>query len=171
MVCEEIDAIMEALKSRCICVRVRGFTNNEINNIVSSYIENNTCGDLPEIVKRAKGNLRKALCLTEMKTTKSKTLDLEYEIVLNDIVNQVVHKQDGNTILSIRKELYNMLNSCIPARVIIKELSRRFKTKTNDLLMVCESALKYEERVLQGNKDILHLEGFIVEMMCIFYNK
>ncbi|KAM0673608.1 Replication factor C (RF-C) subunit [Gurleya vavrai] len=163
IVCEEISSIMEALRSRCLCLRVRGFDDNEI------LINNNSITD--DILKKSHGNMRKALCLAEICNDGKKKVELEYERIIQGIANLIIQKQDGNVVLLVRKEIVLLLNSCIPAKVILKELVRKLLVKSKDekFFKICEYALMYEERLVLGNKDILHLEGFVVSVMCLFY--
>ncbi|KAM0688502.1 Replication factor C (RF-C) subunit [Conglomerata obtusa] len=188
MICEEISSVLEALRSRCLCVRVNGFDDPEIykcyeqsqkiikgeyetfdgtNNCIENKINNSLMPN--NILKSANGNLRKALCLLELNHTKK--VELEYERNVKGIVNTIIQKQDGNSVLAVRKEIYMLLNNCVPAQIVLKELVRNLikKCKGNNILKICEYGSLYEERIALGNKDILHLEGFVVAAMCLFY--
>lgn len=173
MLCEEINGLVQPIRSRFTCMRVRSFTEEEIRGIIK-------VGFTTDVWKSSCGNLRKALCLVDLleknedsnKRIKSTNRNMfEYERIIEVIVGNIVTRQDGISLLEIRKEFYELLCGCVPASVILKEMVRRLigKCSKNDMARLCEYGCMYEERIKMGTKDILHLEGFAASAMTLFY--
>lgn len=185
LVCEEMNGIIEPLRSRMLCLRVNGFSDEEISNEITriTKTEDKTINEkiVGDILEKSNGNMRRAMCLAELMSEiresnkrikrEDALIILEYERIIDGIVKSIMHMQDGETILKIRKDLYELLNGCIPAVVILKEMMNKLIIKNKEEIgkKITDYALLYEERMKLGTKDIIHLEGFVVAAMGLFY--
>lgn len=172
MICEEVNSIIQPIRSRFTCLRVRGFTEEEIREIIPT-------GLTDYILKSSNGNMRKAHCMVDLKmkenecikrVKKEELILFDYERVIESIIQIILTKQDGVGLLEVRKELYGLLNGCVPARIILKEMVKRLveRCRGNDFAKLCDYGLLYDERLRLGSKDILHLEGFVASSMGLF---
>lgn len=172
MLCEEINSIIQPIRSRFTCIRVEGFTDTEIKGLIPTGVSD-------YILKSSNGNLRKALCMVDLqekdddslkRIKRDNKITFEYERIIDGIIKCILTRQDGQGLLEVRKQLYELLNGCVPARVILKNIVRKLieRCKGNDAMKICEYGLLYDERIKLGTKDILHLEGFVASSMGLF---
>ncbi|WUR04116.1 replication factor C subunit 5 (RFC5) [Vairimorpha necatrix] len=186
LICSQISKIIEPIRSRCVFVRVKGYEDNEIKEhlkIISEteeFVLNDD--ETKEIIKSACGNMRKAVCLLELlqfkkndDTSKRQKIDVsrikvEWEVLLDEIVASIRRSQRSETMIEVRKKLFILINSCIPAKLILMELYKRFISKESEIIVgkIVDLALIYEERLKLGTKGIYHLEAFIIGCMCVF---
>jgi replication factor C subunit 3/5 len=71
---------------------------------------------------------------------------------------------------SAREKLYDLYITNIDAVVILKELMLKILTKEDDIKIkkqIVELTAKYEFRLCQGKRHILHLEAYLVEFVKI----
>ena len=102
--------------------------------------ESYKCGDdqLNCIIKLADGNVRKAILLLESSSVKytvdnnfkfliycfsPSSIQKDWTVTLKTVSSLIAKEQNPNTLLSIRATFYDLLNHCIPASLILKNLS------------------------------------------------
>ncbi|KAM0672876.1 small subunit of replication factor C [Ordospora colligata] len=186
LVCEELSRLIEPIRSRCFFLRIPGFSNTEMVDVMNKVLEKENYSvpvqTLTEISEECVGNMRRALCVLELfcfnmadgdgkrVKTQDKCMKLEWELIISSITLIIKSKQTSDGFIEIRKLLYTLLNSCISSRTILLELFRQLSTGVDSkmLLLLCRSALMYEERMKKGTKGIYHLEGFVASSMCVF---
>ncbi|KAF7684659.1 Replication factor C subunit 3 [Astathelohania contejeani] len=185
LICNELSGLIEPIRSRCLCVRIPGFTDFEIEKRLKEilHIENKFLDKeaIDNIVISSAGNMRRAIVALENlcfkiqdrsnKRIKTQVYDfrMEWELTIDGIIKMMQYEQNCDTIMKVRNELYILLNSCIPADIILIELVRKLlKTSSKDTFMkISESAAIYDERLKIGSKSILHLEGFVATILNI----
>lgn len=184
LVCNELSRLIEPIRSRCLFVRVCGFSDEEILRNMEDVLKRENCcvpsEKLQDICRCSKGNMRRALCTLElscfnhsegakkMKVEKRETR-LDWECVVDSIVASMKSKQTSEALVGIRKDLYMLLNSCISPQTILIEILRGLVlgVDSRSLLLISQYALTYDERMRSGTKSIYHLEGFIAASMCV----
>lgn len=185
MLCTETSKLIDPIRSRCLQVRMRGFKDEEIKVIYKDIadkegvdVQNDV---LDEVCRNSEGNIKRALCILELisynqlsnEKKKAKTdynqFKLEWESKIDSIVEMIKASPKPDTLLEIRKELYNLLISQISPSVILVRIMKGICRKLS--LNACKSAiafaLGYEERIRLGNKPIYHLEAFVASLMLI----
>lgn len=188
MLCTETSKIIEPIKSRCLLIRMRSFNDQELNNICFKVLEmegHSLKKDvIDEIIVNANGNATRALCLLEMhcfntdendkKRVKSDLINfrLEWESRIDKITDSIKNSPKVETMIAIRKDLYELLNSGISPFTILLEMTRNLCKGSPDLMKTLISfALNFEERIRLGNKSIYHLEAFAAAAMCTLQQK
>jgi replication factor C subunit 3/5 len=112
--------------------------------------ESYKCGDdqLHNIIKLANGNVRKAILLLESSSVKyiinnfkylkssfsPASIQKDWTITLKTVSSLITKEQNPNTLLSIRATFYDLLNHCIPASLILKNLSLNILESTDSSL-------------------------------------
>ena len=129
-------------------------------------------------VAQASGrNLRRALLMLEATKVQqypfqeNQAVQLpDWEVYITQLAKEISQDQSPQKLLRAREMLYELLTNCIPANIILKTLTRElFKSLDDDLKHeVALWAAFYEHRILQGSKEIFHLEAFVAKFMSIY---
>lgn len=188
MLCTESSKLIEPIRSRCLLIRMRGYTDDEVNRICTSVLQKEGMtindGALSEIITNSAGDCKRALCILELYMYNSDSSDhkkvkadlknfkLDWEKVIDEIAKTIQTAPKVDSMILIRRELYNLLNSGISPTVIMLEMTRRlFKGTIDKMNSIISFALKFEERIRLGNKPIYHLEAFSASVMCVITQK
>ena len=188
MLCSEISKLIDPIRSRCMMIRFRGFTNNEINmcNKIATaekFVVDKEVVD--SICKNSNGNGKRALCVFELycfnssldEKKKQKTdysqIRLDWESKIDLMVGKIQRSPKPETMLEVRKDLYLLLNSMIHPSIILARMLKLLCTKCT--IETCRSlstfAIGYEERIRLGTKPLYHLEAFAAAAMVILSQK
>lgn len=189
MISNSISSIIDPIKSRCLLIRSASPTTNDINKILKDVAikEKITINDnsiLDKIANHTNCNLRSSLLMFEsmslandLQLSLNTTLILpDWKVVLSKLANSIFQSSSGGsnsvqTIVMARKFFYDLLAHCIPANLILHQLTMIFlqdqRAIENQklLLKIVELASRFDERLCLGNKSIFHLEGFVANVM------
>jgi replication factor C subunit 3/5 len=186
LMCSELSRLIDPIRSRCLLIRVSGFSDPEIVENMEAILkkegETAPAEILSSMAEYAGGDMRKGLCMLELycfnrneEQSKRKKLDagqmlLDWEVTIASIAASIKKSQRPETMVAVRKELYELLNSCISPRTILSELVRRLTAGAgfNSSVLIHRHALVYDERIRLGTKSIYHLEAFVAASMCVF---
>lgn len=183
MICDSMSPIIAPIKSRCLLVRCPAPSNNEISTILSDVVTNEriqleTKDILQRIAHESNGNLRVSLLMLESMalnnelTLKSSSpiIKPDWFIVIQKLTRKIVKERSVNSLVECRAVLYDLLAHCIPANIILKELTFSLldveTLSTVNKSSIIEYSSVFDERLSLGNKTIFHLEGFIAKVMC-----
>jgi replication factor C subunit 3/5 len=186
-----LSKVIEPLRSRCICLKIRSPTEGElfeyILQISSKEKLNLSIRDFYKINTLADRNVKRALWLLELKklgiayeTTYDQIVDNILTCILttklkavnfygkNENVNRPIVKND------VRDWLYRILITNIEGSQIIKDITNKI-VRRKDITFECKSeivekAAKYEHNLIRGRREIIHLEAFILGVMTSIYN-
>lgn len=188
MLCTEVSKLIEPIRSRCLLVRMRGFSDPEMTAICESVLEKEGFLSEKEIVgeicANSLGNCKRALCLLEVhcfnrdsSNAKRARIDLagfrlDWETRIDAMVEMIKSSPGVETMAAIRKELYGLLVSHIPPSTILLEMMRGLCRGTSDASKsIVTFALIYDERIRLGTKALYHLEAFAASSMCALSQK
>lgn len=183
MICDSMSPIIAPIKSRCLLIRCPTPSDNEISKILSDVVTNErinleTKDILQKIARESNGNLRISLLMLESMalnnemTLKSSTpiIKADWLIVIQKLTRKIVKERSVNSLIECRAVLYDLLAHCIPANVILKEITFALldveTLNTGNKSSIIEYSSVFDERLSLGNKAIFHLEGFIAKVMC-----
>lgn len=81
-----------------------------------------------------------------------------------------MQEQTPAKLLQARDMLYELLTNCIPADIIIQNLTRELMKSLDDTLKneLIHWSAEYEHRIRLGSKDIFHLEAFVAKFMALY---
>jgi replication factor C subunit 3/5 len=179
----QLSKIHEPLKSRCLMIRVPLPSDNMIISIVLNIAEKENIGlkssDIINIVKYSNNNINKVFWLLELIKNKVPFED-SWEKIIDMICSEILNKKNYNInkipdlIKQVRELLYQLFITNIDFNIIIKELMNCLKNKLNNSnilkYMIIEETSKFENRISQGTRHIVHVEAYIIKLIQIFIN-
>ncbi|RPB13585.1 DNA polymerase III clamp loader subunit [Morchella conica CCBAS932] len=106
---------------------------------------------------------------SEVVTAKTPIPPPDYESLIQQIADELLADHTPQRILAVRAKFYDLLTHCIPATVILKQLTFRLIAKIDDALKteVIKWSAFYEHRIHLGSKVIFHLEAFVAKFLRI----
>ncbi|KAK3285718.1 Replication factor C (RF-C) subunit [Cymbomonas tetramitiformis] len=181
MVCNSVSKVIEAVRSRCVTVRVPAPAEAEICDVLQ-YVSKKECITLPpefaaRIASSTDRNLRCALlsleaCKVQQYPFKSdQPIQLtDWEVYITEIASDIIAEQSPKRLYQVRGKFYELLINCIPPELILKKLLFELMKKIDSELKheVCHWAAYYENRLQKGSKAIIHLEAFVAKFMSIY---
>jgi replication factor C subunit 3/5 len=173
MWCRSLSRVIDPIRSRCYTFRINSPHDDEILEMIAtiSYKESMklTLNDYSKIIKLSNGNIKKALWLLQLKKN-----NIKYTISYNYIINEIkklLLTCDVNAILEIRLLLYNIMITNITGSQIIKDIISKLYNDNNIpnecKVNMAEVAAKFEHNLIRGRREIIHLEGFIANLMYV----
>ncbi|CCE65718.1 hypothetical protein TPHA_0M01430 [Tetrapisispora phaffii CBS 4417] len=182
MICDSMSSIISPIKSRCLMIRSSAPTDEEIVNILKDIAEKEgvtVASDdiLKKVAIEADGNLRVAIlmlesmALTNELSLKSNTVIIkpDWLVVILKLANKIQRERSVACLVECRAVLYDLLAHCIPARVILENLTFALLKQSGNSSSVKADIINiasiFDERLSLGNKVIFHLEGFIAKVM------
>lgn len=181
LVCDSLSQVIEPIRSRCLIVRTPRVGADAIAEIVREVAraESFDVSDaaVEGIAAEANGNLRRAIILLEMLSTKRSTAAKvesvvpEWERYTDELCKILLEEQlVPETMKKIRNHLYELLVHCVPPTDIFRRIVRTLLAKVDMQLFepITRAAAEYEARMQNGTKPIFHLEAFVARFICIY---
>ncbi|XP_073004875.1 replication factor C subunit 5 [Typha latifolia] len=181
MCCNSSSKVTEAVRSRCLNVRVNAPTEEQIIGVLE-FIGKKEKLHLPvglsaRIAAQSNRNLRRAILFFETCrvqqypfTDNQVVPPLDWEQYVSEIASDIMKEQSPKRLFSVRGKLYELLVNCIPPEVILKKLLSELLKKLDSELKheVCHWAAYYEHKMRLGAKPIFHIEAFVAKFMSIY---
>ncbi|XP_059428040.1 replication factor C subunit 3 isoform X1 [Corylus avellana] len=179
--CNSSSKVTEAIRSRCLNVRINAPTDEEIVKVLE-FIGNKEGLQLPSgfaarIADKSNRSLRRAIlsfetCRVQQYPLTSKQVipPMDWEEYIAEIASDVMKEQSPKRLFQVRGKLYELLINCIPPEIILKRLLYELLKKLDAELKheVCHWAAYYEHRMCLGQKAIFHIEAFVAKFMSIY---
>lgn len=185
LVCNQLSAIIEPIRSRFLSIRIPGFTQKISEHICSKALASEGFSldqkIVAEICASSRGNMKRALSLLEAhclnhaidgvkrQKTDVPVLSLDWERQVDAIAKRMRQEQSSQSLKVIREGIYSLLGSCISPKdimlVLLKHLLEDQSLKTCSCIL--EYASTYDERLRLGTKDIVHLESFAASVLVL----
>lgn len=183
LLCSDMNYIIDPIKSRALCLGIECVSEDVLFQELKSICENEKLeiGDeiLHQISKDSENNMRRALFFLEKIIRKSASSEnskrqkaqlkfrLEWEEIVDEIVNKIKSSQTINTIIDIRSKLNKLLVDCIPPKNILKRIFKNIMENINEdqLQELSSLTAKYDGRLELGAKSIFHLEAYILSIV------
>eukprot|EP01104_Vermistella_antarctica_P015555 TRINITY_DN5131_c0_g1_i1.p1 TRINITY_DN5131_c0_g1~~TRINITY_DN5131_c0_g1_i1.p1 ORF type:complete len:356 (+),score=50.41 TRINITY_DN5131_c0_g1_i1:48-1115(+) len=180
--CNSTSKVIDPIRSRCLPIRVPAPTEEEVCAVLKHVAKKESITNLPHqlaltISRQSNRNLRKAILALELaKVTKYPFQDnqtiprTEWEEYISTIARDIMQDQSPARILQVRAKLYELLSKCIPAELIIKNLTLELLKRVDSEIKpeVVYWAQHYEHCLQLGNKKIFHLEAFVAKFMSTY---
>lgn len=176
-----ISRVIPAIRSRCLCIRVMAPTHDEIITVLQSTCQKEDIKLPYELAKRiaemSNRNLRRALLMCEAcKVEQYPFVDNQnisepdWLVYIRKMAGNILLKQDVQTLLNVRDNLYELISNGIPSDIIFKILLIELlnKCQPDVISKVVEEAATFEFNMIQGNKEIFYLEAFVAKFMAIY---
>ncbi|GAB4857260.1 Subunit of heteropentameric Replication factor C (RF-C) [Ancistrocladus abbreviatus] len=179
--CNSSSRVIEAVRSRCLNVRINAPTEEQIVNVLEFIAKKEELQAPPGFTRRiaAKSNrsLRRAILLFETCRVQQYPFThdqaippMDWEEYVSEIASDIMKEQSPKRLFQVRGKLYELLTNCIPPEVVLKRLVSELLKKLDAELKheVCHWAAYYEHRMRLGQKAIFHLEAFVAKFMSIY---
>lgn len=179
--CNSSSKVTEAVRSRCLNVRISAPTETEIVRVLE-FIGKKEGLQLPpgfaaRVAEKSNRSLRRAILLFETCrvqqypfTHNQAIPPMDWEEYVSEIASDIMKEQSPKRLFQVRGKLYELLTNCIPAEMILKRLLYELLKKLDSELKheVSFWAAYYEHRMRLGQKAIFHLEAFVAKFMSIY---
>jgi replication factor C subunit 3/5 len=178
----QLSKIHEPLKSRCLMVRIPLPTDNMLASIALNIglLEqiHLTGNDIIDIVKKSNNNINKMFWYLELKKYKV-PVEHSWHDMIDIITDHILNKKNytikklPDVIKELRDLLYQLFITNIDFHTIIKEIMNSIKNKlksddmTKKLYYIIEETSKFENRISQGTRHIVHLEAYLIKLIQI----
>ena len=172
--------VIEPVRSRCLGIRVPAPTQQEIMAVLTA-----TCTKeglvlpLPvaaKVAAQSSRNLRRALLMLEAAKVQgypfnpaAPVAQMDWERYCVMLAADILREQSPRQLLVCRGKVYDLLVNCIPADVLIKRtlaglLEKLVGGAAHEGIKheLARWAAVYEHRLQMGNKELFHIEAFIV---------
>ena len=179
-ICDQLSKIIEPLRSRCILLRTKLPSAEQILDILLkiSVYENIKLKsyEYNEIIENSEFKINTAIWLLELK--KYNLPYIKNWINLTEtIVLMILNKKNYNNsksllvIRKIREIFYNLFITNIPTQTIIRNIMIKLLNKVSDLdlkINIIEITSIFELRLSQGTRNIIHFESYCIRLMYLF---
>ena len=175
----QLSKILEPLKSRCLMIRVPLPTDNMIASIVLNVALKENIqlkgSDIIDIIKKSNNNINKVFWLLQF-MQHNVPYNTSWHNLIVIIVDMCLDKSNYNVknlpdlIKELRNLLYQLFITNIDFHIIIKEIMNNMKSKITDNICkyhIIEETSKFENRISQGTRHIVHLEAYLIKLIHI----
>lgn len=172
--------IIAPIRSRTLLIRVAAPTHDEMVKVLTHVAKSEMREPNPTLYRRVAEesgrNLRRALlCLESIYAQNDTVTDStpipppDYDALIQTIADELLADHSPARILQVRAKFYDLLTHCIPATVILKNLTFKLLMKVDDALKaeIVRWAAHYEHRFHIGSKVIFQLEAFVARILKI----
>lgn len=176
MWCENIDNVIDPLKSRCICIRIprpckhKLFAYLVYKALLHKYKP--SFYDIHNIVEQSQGNIKKALWCLQLYMVDSDYI-INYDTSIDSIVKLIL-KYNQKKIEVIRDIFFNIIITNITGVSVVKDILYKL-INNNELSELCKLniAIKTSEceyNMIRGRRLIIQFDRFIINVMKIISN-
>ncbi len=175
----QLSRIHEPLKSRCLMVRIpKPSIIKQVSIILDIAMRENIKlynQDVIEIINKSNNNINKIFGFLELKKYNAPIGD-DWTNIISLLIDNIIDKKNYNTknfqelITNIRNTIYPLYITNIDFHIIIRQIMITFKTKIKDnklLFQIIEETSKFENRISQGTRHIIHLEAYLLKVIQI----
>lgn len=173
MICNSYSKLFDPLRSRCVCIRVPSPTRVDIMRTVMKISNREkyklSLNNLCDILTNSNGNIKHAIWLLEF-IMRGIAPSSSYTITIKKIIDLVI-ECDIRKIAIIRNLMYGILITNITGNTIINTITSTLCGKdniTDDVkIQIIKTAAKYESNITIGRREMIHLDGFIMDIILI----
>jgi len=170
--CNNIDKLIQPLKSRCTIIRVPQPSNLLIGRAIQDIIAKESI-KLPieirhYIISKSNGNVSHALLLLELYINNIKDGKLHecnpYDIEFANIIEIIKKNITESTINILEDKINTILSLNINGSVIIDDLLKYFIVTVTNKYKLIKLSLFYSNNLLTSRKDALHLKNYMIQL-------
>jgi replication factor C subunit 3/5 len=177
LISNTINNIMSSLQSNCLCLRVQCPSQEEIRNHIVEIIDkekniNLSVTQLDKLLSDNHRNLKTAILQLEIcDLIKSQKASINKKKI-QEIVKLILKKRTTLTTISkITSFLYefimdnNINSNYILLNIYYQLIEHLDKNIINKHVEITKIASKYDMRLIQGSKDIMHIQAYIFSLI------
>lgn len=187
----EVGNMISALQSRCIKLRVSAPSKQTVKDILKNISLKENIIDITEealdsICIYSNQDLSKAINSLQLIVVKSpdslnskegiKLSEFkEVEAHISNIIKILFTGRNVDSILTLRKKVYDLLIYCIDPLIIIRSIFQHIMRNISDdyfkyKYQIIKIASYYDNTLRLGSKPIYHLEGYLIDLFKIVKN-
>lgn len=165
-------------------MRIPAPTNEEIIEVIKNTAALEDIDFPDKLAERismlSERNLRRALLMSEACKVESdgklspdqKVSEPDWQTMICATARLIITEQSIAQLKKVREHLYELICRGIPSEIIFKHLLDELLKQCNLGLTaeILENAALYEHQMVQGNKEIFHLEAFVAKCMYLYQN-
>jgi replication factor C subunit 3/5 len=180
-ICDQLSKIIEPLRSRCLLIRVPLPSDIQIIETITqiSLLENIKLekNDYKYILENCESKVNNAIWLLEMKKFNVPNSH-SWKLVIDKMVNILVETEELNNkvitefIKKIREYFYILFITNIDVKKILTSLMVSIIERIDNITLkheIIEIISKYELRISQGTRHIVHLEAMMIDVLTFLY--
>ena len=178
---KSINNLLEPIKSRCMILKVPGFTKQNIENKLRQIIKKDRI-QIPEeifdeIILKSKNNLKKAILNLNIYKTLSKTNDMEYFDINNDKMYKEIlenlKQYPEIDYIRIDKLLYDLITEYSKSPFdVINDIYDIIKGECNfsdeKLEKLIDLNFEYSLKIGTNTKHIIYLQSYVLDLVEFF---
>ena len=176
LISNTINNIMTSLQSNCLCLRIQSPSQEEIKNHILEIIDENdihlSSTQLEKLLHVNHRNLKTSILQLEIfDLIKSHKISINKKKI-QGIVKLILKKRTTLTTISkITSFLYefimdnNINSNYILLNIYYQLIEHLDKNKINKHIKITEITSKYDMRLIQGSKDIMHIQAYIFNLI------
>ena len=177
----QLSKVHEPLKSRCMMIRIPAPTYTMImSTIMNIAIKEQiklTGNNIMDIISYSKNNINKAIGMLEL-VSYNIPLDKMWYKVIDLLVDMIMDTSQYNKngifdmIEGARNMMYQLFITNIDFHTVIKTIMIEIKKRVDNnkfiYAVICETS-KFENRISQGTRHIIHMEAYIIKLIDLYY--
>ena len=176
-ICDQLSKIIEPLRSRCLLIRVPLPNDSQIIETLTQISMNEKIkldvDDYNYILDNCESKVNNAIWLLEMKKYNVPNTH-SWRIVINNMVDLILSDEEinskfiGNFVKKIREFFYILFITNIEVKKILTSLMIKLIERLDNINLkynVIDIISKYEQRISQGTRHIVHLEAMSLEIL------
>lgn len=180
-ICDQLSKIIEPLRSRCLLIRVPLPSDTQIIETITqiSLLENIKLekDDYKYILNNCESKVNNAIWLLEMKKFSVPNCH-SWKLVIDKMVNILVETEELNNkvitdfIKKTREYFYILFITNIDVKKILTSLMVSIIERIDNITLkheIIEIISKYELRISQGTRHIVHLEAMMIDVLTFLY--
>jgi len=177
----QLSKVHEPLKSRCMMIRIPAPTDtmiiSTIMNIAMKEKIKLTGNNIMDIISYSKNNINKAIGMLELVSYNIPLDKMWYKVIemlVDMIMDTTQYNKNGiyDMIESARNMMYQLFITNIDFHTVIKTIMIEIKKRINNnkfiYSVICETS-KFENRICQGTRHIIHLEAYVIKLIDLYY--
>lgn len=173
LITDKKNKVIEAIHSRCLTLQLKNISNKENYKILQDIAIKENIIISPEIINiiiKLSNGINNSIDLLQLYHDKPESV-IENDNKITELKNLVLSGNPKN-ISKINSILFDLFIINIDIRSIMKKIMKLLINETNDVnkkIKICNFCSDIEYRMCLGNKDMLYLQYFFVEMMKLYY--
>jgi replication factor C subunit 3/5 len=182
LISKNINNLIDPIKSRCLCLRLDGFKENEVFNFLKNINDiekyNFTDDNIMKIIRRNKCNLKKSILELSFNYEQQNNYELntkdelinEYIIkLLNIVKNKNNLRKNINEIESIIYDLFinYEIHFADLIKLIYNEIISQNEIDELSKIKLCKLMMESSKNQTRGSKEIFHSQNFVYNLINI----
>ena len=149
--------VIEPIRSRCLQVRVPTPCCGSVSRLLSMDIEY-----VKDVMAKNNGDLKYVM---------EDIPPREWKLFIGSLASKILTDQSPRMVMTSRDMVHELLSAGVPGHVILETLVCILLDNIDDESLsweIVKWTSHYEYRLQTGNKELVHIEAFIVKFMCIY---